>query len=198
MRVFKLSASLLWYQSYTDSILAALAILYSDFGLIILAEQIDECNRSEYLLCCSELQEKSDTYRLQGTSSTTSLVRSMLNLSRLQIGGTTTSSQDRTPLIFEHINLRLVTFAVYKCIEHSVHMYQTAVTYLQFLEEPNDHDLNQRIRLGRDIKTLFQCLISLNQTIVGSFAARTALESLLRQYGETIMECWLLSHENDR
>lgn len=43
------------------------------------------------------------------------------------------------------------------------------------------------------VKPLLICLITLKSTISGAYAAGPALQKLMQQYGDILMDCW--SHE---
>lgn len=43
------------------------------------------------------------------------------------------------------------------------------------------------------VKPLLICLINLKSTISGTYAAEPALQKLMQQYGDILMDCW--SHE---
>lgn len=84
------------------------------------------------------------------------------------------------PLLSYHITPRLTATAFQKTIEN--------IIALQFWGENGDQGDNGVWR--KQIDTVMKGLSSLDVTIGGSQVANVAFQSLMRQHGDVLSECW--------
>lgn len=99
------------------------------------------------------------------------------------------SVQAKLNLISHHANTSLVVLALVKGIEHTIDLN---------INVPNGP--GDEVGSGFDpnwvasIKPLLSCLLTLDSTVSGAYTARPALQTLMQQYGDILMDCW--SHDD--
>lgn len=135
-------------------------------------------------------------YQSRGTSAIAALVRSLFALSPSKDSQGSGQVRAGTSLMLDHINLGLVILALVKSVEHSL-LLKAVASNPEAAQAPACPQPNQQKPWSGNVEVLVMCLLSLEKTVVGSFPARDALNSLLRQHGDTVMECWSLECERE-
>ncbi|KIW13291.1 hypothetical protein PV08_08479 [Exophiala spinifera] len=102
------------------------------------------------------------------------------------------STQARLQFVCHHANTSLVVLSLVKAIEHTIDLNVSPQC-----EDMSTYNLSSSLDSTRvwidDIKPLLTCLLTVASTISGSYTARPALQQLMQQYGDILMDCW--SHE---
>ena len=106
------------------------------------------------------------------------------------------SVQAKLQFISHHANTSLVVLALAKAIEHTIDLNLSTS-----LESPAPvSSLYGPLPSGdwvASIKPLLTCLLTVDSTVSGAFTARPALQRLMQQYGDILMDCWSHGdHEN--
>lgn len=98
--------------------------------------------------------------------------------------------ETRLPLISHHANTALVVVALVKAIEHTI-------CYNSSRDEPstantkmNDGASAQSTESAAVVRPLLVCLSNMDRTVSGQYLARPALQRLLRQHTDILLDCW--------
>jgi hypothetical protein len=180
-------------RTHANPVSTVLVTIYSNLGLLVLAEQLSKALNVGGLVSEPETHSKMLQYQFTSISSIVTMVKSMFALPFGDGPEISTQLAAGTSLMLDHVNLGLVILALTKSTEHSLHLQEAAL--LSPTAQQVHSDPEHQSPWSDYIKTLIKCLISLDKTIVGAFPARVALNGLLRKYGDIIMESWSPEYE---
>jgi hypothetical protein len=134
---------------------------------------------------------KAREYQRTAVSSMTTISRCILDTSASGEHAIFDTTEGSLPLIAHHANTSLVVMALVKGVEHAIKLNAS----LQSTPKPSstgviDEELSAAWISLSGLKPLLSCLLALQTTVAGSRTARRALRTLLRQYGDILMDCW--------
>jgi hypothetical protein len=95
------------------------------------------------------------------------------------------SVQAKLQFISHHANTSLVVMALTKAIEHTIDLNLTPA-----VEVPGGSLLPGNTDWIPSIKILLTCLLTLGSTVSGTITARPALQKLMHQYSDILMDSW--------
>ena len=142
---------------------------------------------------CSIL-ERAQVYQTLAVQSATAIARRIVDVSTTGQFKLLNSTQARLQFICHHANTSLVVLCLVKAIEHSIDLNVSP-----HFEDMNTNTCNVSASLDSadawmdGVKPILTCLLTVQTTISGSYTARPALQQLMQQYGDILMDCW--SHE---
>ena len=131
--------------------------------------------------------------RLQRSAVTALLAtaKRVVDVSTMRAFEATNSIQGKLQFFSHHANTSLVVVALAKAIEHTIDLNMT----------PYPEDLSASFPHGptdwvSSIQPLLTCLLTLGSTVSGKFTVTPALQKLMQQYGDILMECWVHQPES--
>lgn len=153
-------------------------IVFWDLGVLVLAQHLksvlNEADHSH-----EQLISWTRTYQWQAALSVAQMVECVLSLPIEEAFKPQSGLSAEVPIFACHVTPSLVVAALQKAIEQIIGS--------QFASEEG---LISDGVWDRHIRSLMKGLVSLEVTIGGSRTAGVALQSLMRNYGDILSECW--------
>ena len=158
--------------------------MFWNLGLLMLFEAVDSaCDRNMTRCGPSDPHRIAVKYRQDAVLAFARISKLVMNVSTEQDLPVLDSVDIRLPFMAHHANTTLVVTALQKAIKHTIDCHVEA-------------DGESRDRLVPSLKPLLWCLLSLEKTSSGRTTARPALNKLLYQYGDVLMDCWTVDETN--
>jgi len=156
-----------------------------DLGVLIFAEVLQPVTDNHLTL---EMQ----SYRQAATASIAQTIEHVLKLPIEEAFNLQNGLSADVPLIAYHVTPSLMAAALEKAVEHII-LIQTSLSHDResagIAGDPG-HEI-----WAHQIDCLMKGLLSLNVTVGGSQTAGVAFQSLMRNYGDIISECWTSDFE---
>ena len=153
-------------------------IVFWDLGVLVLAEHL-KCVLNEAYHSHESLISTMLTYQWQAALSVARTVECVLALPAEEAFKPHSGLSAEVPITACHVTPSLVVTALHKAIEQIID-----------LELSSDFGSTPDGVWDCHIGVLMKGLVSLEVTIGGSRTARVALQSLMRNYGDILCECW--------
>lgn len=159
-----------------------------DLGILTFVEVIQALQDN----AISDLSPEIQAYRQNATFSIAAIIECVLRLPVDEAFNLQNGLSADVPLIAYHVTLSLMATALDKAVEHIIDM-RTSCRY-------NDESVGTTWTTGdetwtRQIDFLMKGLLSLDVTVGGSQTAGVSFQSLMRNHGDIISECWTSEFE---
>ncbi|KAJ5546359.1 hypothetical protein N7494_003944 [Penicillium frequentans] len=164
-------------------------ISFWSLGVLVLADSLLPFAEEINQFCDPALLSRMQLCREVAVSSMTQIIEAVSALPNEANLNIQNSLGSEVPIISYHVTPSLMTSALAKAVEHSVHLH---VSNAYNLEDPLvDTAFPGCDHVGdRRIDTLVKGLFSLDATIGGSQVGGIAFQSLMKRYGDIISESW--------
>lgn len=170
-------------------------MLFWNLGHLCLVEQIHYVSHLLAPDVGQTLLSKADALQEDAVTFALAIARRIVDVSANGTFKLINSIQAKLQFVSHHANTALVVKALVTGIEHTIdfnlskqpHNTQTRISGSSTYPQSN---------WVASIKPLLTCLVALESTVSGAFTARPALQNLMRQYGDILMDCW--SSEDSR
>ena len=171
----------------------AFMLLFWKMAKLLLVEQLHQASNVVSPLERQPLLDKAQFYQRDAVTSLQTIAQRIVDVSALGEFKLINSVQAKMHFISHHANTALVVLALSKAIEHTIDLH---------ISDTAQHDLYlgpfSKASINSDwvasMKPLLTCLLTLDSTVSGAITARPALQKLMQQYGDILMDCW--SHVN--
>ncbi|KAK5044932.1 hypothetical protein LTR84_010304 [Exophiala bonariae] len=186
----------MFYRLSNKSKLAtAFLLLFWNLGHLCLVEQIHYAAHllgpdvGHALLC------KADTLQESAVAFVLAIARRIVDVSSNGEFKLINSIQAKLQFVSHHANTALVVMALVKGIEHTID-YNLSKQPAKKQTRTGGSNPNAQPVWIPSIKPLLTCLLALESTVSGVFTARPALQKLMHEYSDVLMDCW--SSEDSR
>ncbi|OAP60575.1 hypothetical protein AYL99_05577 [Fonsecaea erecta] len=179
--------------SEKSKLASAFMLLFSGLASLLLVEQL---HRSSIMLPLAERQPLLDralSYQREAVTSLLTIAQRIVDVSAMGEFRLINSVQAKMHFISHHANTVLVVLALSKAIEHTIDLY-VSTGQQGDLASTTFSDMEPDSEWVASMKPLLTCLLTLDSTVSGAITARPALQKLMQQYGDILMDCW--SHED--
>ncbi|KAL4884268.1 hypothetical protein BJY04DRAFT_226035 [Aspergillus karnatakaensis] len=161
-------------------------ILFWNLSILILAESVLQPTTNIRSTPTLPIRSTIISLQAEATSTITRISQHLLSLPLEETFNIHNGLSSDVPIIAYHITPSLTATVFEKAIEAIVSQHLSAVSEKeQMMDDSWKHQVD----------TLMKVLSSLDATIGGEQASRTAIGFLMRQYADTLMECWSESFE---
>ncbi|OAL21175.1 hypothetical protein AYO22_08138 [Fonsecaea multimorphosa] len=170
----------------------AFMLLFWSLGTLLLVEQL---HRASSILPVAERQpllDKALSYQRGAVTSLLTIAQRIVDVSAMGEFRLINSVQAKMHFISHHANTVLVVLALSKAIEHTIDLYVSTAQQGD-LTSTTFPDMEPDSEWIANMKPLLTCLLTLDSTVSGAITARPALQRLMQQYGDILMDCW--SHD---
>ncbi|KIW85531.1 hypothetical protein Z517_00923 [Fonsecaea pedrosoi CBS 271.37] len=179
----------LYLLSEKSKLASAFMLLFWGLGGLLLVEQLHQASN---LLPAAERQpvlEKALSFQRDAVTSLLTVAQRIVDVSATGEFKLINSVQAKMHFISHHANTALVVLALSKAIEHTIDLNVSArqqgdLVSTMFPDMDSDSEWVARM------KPLLTCLLTLDSTVSGAITARSALQRLMQQYGDILMDCW--------
>ncbi|KAJ6102671.1 hypothetical protein N7486_005098 [Penicillium sp. IBT 16267x] len=175
--------------SLVRKVSVASMISFWSLGVLVLADSLLPFTEEISQFCHSGLLSQVQSCREVAVSSMTQIIEAVSALPNEASCNIQNSLGPEVPIIAYHVTPSLMTSALAKAVEHSVHLrisnaysLEDSIVDTTFLGCADAGD--------RKIDALVKGLLSLDVTIGGSQTASMAFQSLMERYGDIISESW--------
>lgn len=167
---------------------AAFLLLFWNLGHLCLVEQIHYVSHLLMPDLCGEMLSKADSLQEAAVTSVLAIARRIVDVSANGEFKLINSIQAKLQFVSHHANTALVVMALVKAVEHTIdlNLSRQAGTSRPLVTSTT----SAQSGWVSSIKPLLTCLVALDSTISGAFTARPALQGLMQQYGDILMDCW--------
>jgi hypothetical protein len=166
----------------------AFLLLFWNLGQLCLVEQIHYVSHLLVPDLCGDILSKADSLQEAAVASVLAIARRIVDVSANGEFKLINSVQAKLQFVSHHANTALVVMALVKAVEHTIdhNLSRQAGSNRKFPTSTT----NAQSSWVSSIKPLLTCLVALDSTISGAFTARPALQGLMQQYGDILMDCW--------
>jgi hypothetical protein len=163
--------------------------LFWHLSNLLVAEQLYRAADALPAVERQPLLDKAQSHQASAVSSLLTIAQRIVDVSALGEFKLINSVQAKMHFISHHANTALVVLALSKAIEHTIDLNVSAVEQTDmssgiFSSGAVDSDWIA------GMKPLLTCLLTLDSTVSGAVTARPALQRLMRQYGDILMDAW--------
>ena len=95
----------------------------------------------------------------------------------------------RVPLLLRHSNPSMVITSLSTALKHILSLEYTGDTSSDTQRQSNGFENVSQWRSA--IKSILSVLVALRSTVAGTHTATVAIENLMQEDGETLLECWM-------
>ncbi|KAJ9607985.1 hypothetical protein H2200_008064 [Cladophialophora chaetospira] len=175
--------------SEKSKLASAFMVLFWHMSKLLLVEQLHHAARVMPATEQQHLLEKAQSHQRNAVTSLLAIARRIVDVSALGEFRLINSVSAKMHFISHHANTALVVLALSKAIEHTIDLHVTCF---------EQDDLSLALLPGASansdwiasMKPLLTCLLTLDSTVSGAITARPALQTLMKQYGDILMEAW--------
>ena len=165
-------------------------MLFWDLGILILAESLSSTMRKDNYLYDPHIISSMRTYQEEAVSSIARTAECVLALPTEEIFNLQNGLNAEVPIISYHITPGLTAMTFQKAIETIINLQLSPPFNLDSQQgQGGMPDIADGV-WERQVDILMKGLNSLNVTVGGSQAASAAFQSLMRENGDVLSECW--------
>ena len=160
---------------------------------------VEQLHQAAGILPAMEQQamiEKAQSYQQSAVTSLLVVAQRIADVSALGKFRLINSVQAKLHFISHHANTALVVLALSKAIEHTIDVHVSSAGQND-LRTGTFPDAAANSDWIASMKPLLTCLLTLDSTVSGAITARPALQNLMQQYGDILMDCWSQEDRED-
>lgn len=156
---------------------------------LLLVEQLHQASSVLPVAEGQPMLEKAQSYQQDAVTSLLAIAQRIVDVSALGEFQLMNSVQAKMHFISHHANTALVVLALSKAIEHTIDLHVSSTEQGPWSFTALSGPATNSDWLS-SMKPLLTCLLTLDSTVSGAITARPALQRLMQQYGDILMDCW--------
>lgn len=164
--------------------------MFWNLGLLTVAREIHCALSSDVSLDSQQLSLHQRRYKSVGVASITLVASCIVNLPRTSLQDSLYKPVNHLPFATHHANISLVVSVLVQAIEAALALRAEVDFVVDDVAELSEGTLFQ-VEWSCAVETMLKCLISMKPIVSGAHLVSDSLKKLLRQYGDTLLDCWV-------
>ncbi len=171
-------------------------LLFWKLSNLLLVEQLHQAAAMLPAIEQQAILKKAQSYQQAAVNSLLVVAQRIVDVSALGKFRLINSVQAKMHFISHHANTTLVVLALQKAVEHTIDIHVSSAGQNDLCSGAFP-DAAANSDWIANMKPLLTCLLTLDSTVSGAITARPALQNLMQQYGDILMDCWSQEDSED-